>query len=145
MIKQRQKSGEAGDNVMELLCEHYLPAVFQYVNYWVNNTELAEELTLSALKKALVRLKDGYKEEKTFALGVFTTARKEIQSHSRISSLKPILPNLSHQEQEVISLKFGAALDNRRISKILSLPESSVGRIIYESLCKLNGCLEVPK
>lgn len=145
MLKLRQKSGEAGENVVELLCEQYLPAVLQYVYYWVNNTELAEELTLNALKKDMANYRDGYIDENTFALGVFATARKEVQSDSRLSSLKPILPNLSHQEHEVVSLKFGAALDNRRISKILNLTESTVGRIIYESLCKLNGCMEVPK
>ncbi len=145
MLKLRQESGEAGENVVELLCEHYLPAVFQYVNYWVNNTELAEELTLSSLKKAMANYRDGYREENTFALRVFTSARKEVQSHSRLSSLKPILPNISYQEHEVVSLKFGAALDNRRISKILNLTESTVGRIIYESLSKLNGCMEVSK
>ncbi len=145
MFKLRHKSGEISENVIELLCERYLPVVFQYINYWVNNTELAEELTLRALKKALIRFGEGYTEEITFALGIFTTARKEIQNHSRVSSLKPILPNLSHQEQEVISIKLGAELDNRRIAKILNLPESDVGRIVYESLGKLNGCLEVSK
>lgn len=145
MLKLRQKSGEAGENVAELLCEHYLPSVFQYVNYWVNNTELAEELTLSSLKKDMANYRDGYINENTFALVVFATARNKVQSHSRLSSLKPILPNLSHQEHEVVSLKFGAVLDNWRISKILNLTESNVGRIIYESLCKLNGCMEVLK
>lgn len=145
MFKSRQNSGEDIESVTELLCEQYLPAVFQYINCWVNNTQLAEELTLKALKKALARYRNHYKQEDTFSIGVFATARKEIKEHSPMSSFKPILPNLTPQEHEVISLKFGAALDNQGISNILGLPESSISRIIYQSLCKLNGCLEVPK
>ncbi len=145
MTKLRQKSSEASENIVEILCEQYLPAVLRYVNCWVNNTELAEELTLSAIKKALARYRCSSREDNVFAIKVFAAARKEVQSHLRISSFKPVLHVLSNQEQEVYSLKFGAGLDNRRISKILGLSESTIGRIFYESLCKMNGCMKVSK
>lgn len=145
MSKLRPNSSEEIESINEILCEQYLPRVFQYVSYWVSNTQLAEELTLKALKKALVTYKTFYKQENTFSIGVFATARKGIRNYLQISGFKPSLPDLSSQEQEVISLKLGARLNIQRISKILGLSKSNVSRIIYQSLCKLNGCLEVPK
>ncbi len=39
------------DLTIDILCQRYLPRVFQYISYWGKNAEEAEELTLLALKK----------------------------------------------------------------------------------------------
>jgi DNA-directed RNA polymerase specialized sigma24 family protein len=137
VLKSRQTAAEVKESVSDLLCEQYLPRVFRYVSYWVDNRQSAEDLTLNSLKQALARYGSCCKNESIFSIGVFAVARKEIQDYLRISSIKPIRPNLSPQEQEVISLKLGAMLDNRRISKITGFSESSVSTLICQSLCKL--------
>jgi RNA polymerase sigma factor (sigma-70 family) len=51
--------------------------------------------------------------------------------------LQSCLAQLSHSEQEIISLKFGAEMTNRQIAGMLSLSESNVGIIIYRAVRKL--------
>lgn len=144
MLKSRRNSTEDAENMAELLCEQYLPRVFQYINYWVNDTKIAEELTLKALKKALVKYKGYYSDEKKFSTVIFAGARKEIQDSLKKGTIKPILSGLSSQEQEVISLRLAAALNNQMISKLTGLSESKVSTIVHQSLCKLRNCIEVP-
>jgi DNA-directed RNA polymerase specialized sigma24 family protein len=138
-------SREDIEKAVDILCMQYLPRVFQYVSYWANNAELAEELTFKTLKKALVRYRGCYKDEKLFSTGIFASARREVQDCVKAGVIKPILPGLSTQEQEVISMKLGGMLNTQSISKILGLSELSISRIIYQSLCKLRGCMEDPK
>jgi DNA-directed RNA polymerase specialized sigma24 family protein len=131
------------ESLAELLVEQYLPRVLHYVNYWVKDTCLAEELTIQTLKQALASYTDCCNNENTFSVKVFVIARQEILSHFQIRSFNPALPNLSLPEQEVLSLKLGALLDNPAIARILGLSESSVSSIIFQSLSKLSAKLEV--
>ena len=57
--------------------------------------------------------------------------------------LHSCLAELSSSEQEIISLKFGAEMTNRQISKMLSLSESNVGIIIYRAVRKLRDRFKV--
>jgi DNA-directed RNA polymerase specialized sigma24 family protein len=132
------------ENITGILCEHYLARVLQYVHYWVKDTRAAEELTLKALKKALAKSRNCYNDERKFSAVVFTCARKEILDCAKSGSVKPVFPGLSNQEQEVISLRLGAALNNLMISKLLRLSEPVVGAIIHRSLGKLKEYTEVP-
>lgn len=144
MLKFRRQSEEDIENDAISLCEKYLPRVFQYVNYWLKDTKKAEDLTMKTLKKALIKLRSCAKDEKTFTQGVFSYARNEIQGYLKVSRVKPILSGLSAQEQEVISLKLAAEVNNAIISKLLGLSELKVETIVYQSLCKLRSCMEVP-
>jgi len=47
------------------------------------------------------------------------------------------LAGLPQQEQEIISLKFGAEMNNRQIAGMLSLSESNVGTTLYRAVRKL--------
>ncbi|MDD5039306.1 MAG: sigma-70 family RNA polymerase sigma factor [Dehalococcoidales bacterium] len=143
MLKSRHNSVDI-ESVTELLCEQYLPRVFQYINCWINGSAIAEEITLKALKKALVKYRNCYKDEKKFSTGLFRCARNEILGYLKVSTVKPILPGLSTQEQEVISLRLAAMVNNGMISKLLGLSESKVGTIVHQSLCKLKDQMEVP-
>ena len=51
--------------------------------------------------------------------------------------LQACLAGLPQQEQEIISLKFGAELTNRQIAGMLSLSESNVGTILYRAVRRL--------
>jgi hypothetical protein len=44
-FKLAYRSEEDIENTTGILCEQYLPEVYQYINYWVDNNQLAEELT----------------------------------------------------------------------------------------------------
>ena len=139
MLKLRGRSRDDSENIAGIFAEQYLARVFQYIHYWVYNQAVAEDLTLKVIKRVINRDKDFCRDEEKFVTAVFAASREEIRNYSPAGPLKPLLLNLSHQEQEVISLKLGAVLDNRKISLILNLPESCIGRIICESLRKLNG------
>ena len=54
-----------------------------------------------------------------------------------LNHLKVCMGRLSQQEQEIISLKFGAEITNRQIARMLGLSESNVGTIIYRAVKKL--------
>jgi DNA-directed RNA polymerase specialized sigma24 family protein len=144
VFKPEWNSNGNNANITELLCEQYLPRVFQYVNYWLNDRETAEEITLKAMKEALINYGNCYKDEKKLSAGIFKCARKNILDYLKMNKSKPVLSGLSVQEQEVISLRLAAVLNNRMISKLLRLSESRVGTIVRQSLCKLRDCMEVP-
>ncbi len=62
---------------------------------------------------------------------------EEVIKKEELKSLDTYLRELSQQEREIISLKFGAELNNRQIAQILRLSESNVGTILYRAICKL--------
>lgn len=47
---------------------------------------------------------------------------------------------LPQREQEIVSLKFGAELNNRRIATVLGLREGNVGIILFRAIRKLRDC-----
>jgi RNA polymerase sigma factor (sigma-70 family) len=51
--------------------------------------------------------------------------------------LQSCISQLGQQEQEIISLKFGAEMTNRQIARMTGLSESNVGIIIYRTVRKL--------
>jgi RNA polymerase sigma factor (sigma-70 family) len=54
-----------------------------------------------------------------------------------LSTLQSCITQLSAQEKEIISLKFGAEMKNRQIAKMLGISESNVGTIVYRTIRKL--------
>ena len=51
--------------------------------------------------------------------------------------LRQCISKLSPKEQEIISLKFGAEMNNRQIAGLLGLSDSNVGVILYRAVRKL--------
>jgi RNA polymerase sigma-70 factor, ECF subfamily len=62
---------------------------------------------------------------------------EESDRAEEIRLLNSCLVQLSPPEREIISLKFGAEMNNRQIAKMLSLTDSNVGIIIYRAVRKL--------
>ena len=51
------------------------------------------------------------------------------------------MARLGERERDVLSLKFGAGLTNRRIARLIGISESHVGVIVYRSLHRLRNLL----
>jgi RNA polymerase sigma factor (sigma-70 family) len=49
---------------------------------------------------------------------------------------------LPKREQEIVSLKFGAELNNRNIAAALKLSDSNVGTILFRAIQKLKECFQ---
>ena len=56
--------------------------------------------------------------------------------------LRQALGGLGDREREIVSLKFGASMTNRKIAQLLDISESNVGTILYRSLNKMKTQLE---
>ena len=54
-------------------------------------------------------------------------------------TLKSLIAKLSPSEQEIISLKFGARMNNRQIAQATGLTESNVGTTIWRTVNKLRS------
>jgi len=144
VFKSEGNSNENEGSIKELLCEQYLPRVFQYLNYWLNDQEIAEGMTLKAMKEALVKYGNCFNDERKLSAGIFKCARKNILDYSKMNKSKPMLSGLSVQEQEVISLRLAAEVNNRMIATLLGISEAKIVPIIRQSLGKLRDCMEVP-
>jgi RNA polymerase sigma-70 factor (ECF subfamily) len=67
-------------------------------------------------------------------------AEEEAVRKEELYRLQLCLAGLPQQEQEIISLKFGAELTNRQIAGMLNISESNVGTILYRAVRKLRDC-----
>jgi len=67
-------------------------------------------------------------------------AEEETVRKEELYRLQACLARLAQQEQEIISLKFGAELTNRQIAGMLNISESNVGTILYRAVRKLRDC-----
>jgi RNA polymerase sigma factor (sigma-70 family) len=66
--------------------------------------------------------------------------QEETERREEYEQLRVCLATLPQREQEIISLKFGAELNNRQIASVLSLSENNVGTILFRAICKLRNC-----
>ena len=76
-------------------------------------------------------------EEATEMASESVPPEEEVIRKEELQKLQTCLAGLPSQEQEIISLKFGAELTNRQIAGMLSLSESNVGTILYRAVRKL--------
>jgi RNA polymerase sigma factor (sigma-70 family) len=60
-----------------------------------------------------------------------------VTQQEELQRLHDFLSQLSQQEQDIISLKFGAELTNRQIAGMLNLSDSNVGVIVHRTIHKL--------
>ena len=152
------------------LYEEFLPRVFRYVRYRVNDLQVAEDLTSAVFEKALASFSRFSSGRASFSTWVFTIARNTVIDHYRVRGrrqtvsleeaaidvssseprpeeavekqeererLRTCLSELSREEQEIISLKFGSGLSNREIASTIGLSESNVGTKLYRAVRKL--------
>jgi RNA polymerase sigma-70 factor (ECF subfamily) len=68
------------------LYEEYLPRVFRYVRYRVNNEQTAEDLTSLVFEKALTNFEKYSRDMASFSTWIFTIARNAVIDHYRVSA-----------------------------------------------------------
>lgn len=71
-----------------------------------------------------------------------TTPERELLDREQRETLERCVLSLPERKQELIALKFGARLTNRRIAQIMDLSESNVGTLLYRTVRKLRDQLK---
>ncbi len=149
------------------LYDEYMPKVYRYIYYRVNDTPLCEDLTSSVFEKALVNFGRYSSDKASFSTWVFSIARNTLIDHYRAQ--RPVAPieaaagmpsqapsphetasrheemrrlnecisALSTEDQEIVRLKFAGELNNRQIARVTGLTESNVGTRLFRAIRKL--------
>ena len=66
----------------------------------------------------------------------------QTEKREELKRLRFCFESLAPYEQEIVSLKFGAELNNRRIALMLDLTANNVGTVLYRAICKLRSCVK---
>lgn len=143
-----------------------LPRVYNFFRYRVGDGPIAEDLTAATFEKAW-HSRERYREDLgAFSTWLFTIARNTAIDHFRrrrntvsldkvaelrgapgvelmverrrdFERLSELLAALSPRDRELIAMKYGADLTNRRIAALTGLSESNVGTILYRTVRRL--------
>jgi len=142
-----------------------LPKLYNYFRYRLGDETVAEDLTSVVLEKAWLKRHRYRRDRASFSAWLFAIAKNEVVAYLRkrpisvplsmgekapdetaehilehsqdLQTLSDLLADLPERERELISLKFGADLNNRQISAIMGLSESNVGTILNRVLQRL--------
>ena len=145
-----------------------LPRLYNYFRFRTGRDADVEDLTARTFEKAW-KARDRYRRDLSgFSTWLFSIARnvaidylRASQKHlpleaagdiatastpeddaakrSDIRRLAQLTAHLSDRAQELIALKYGAALNNRMISRITGLSESNVGTVLQRTVEKLRS------
>jgi RNA polymerase sigma-70 factor (ECF subfamily) len=147
-----------------------LPRLYNYFRYRLGDEIAAEELTSTVLENAWLKRHKYRRDRAAFSTWLFSIAKNEVVAYLRrrrvslpisvaetvtgetiehgleqtqnIQLLSRLLAGFPERERELLSLKFGADLNNREISTITGLSESNVGTILSRVLQKLREQME---
>lgn len=172
MIFQHQ-SNTLTDNEFAKLYEKHLDAIFSYCFFRVGDRQLAEDVTADTFEQAWRDRRRYNPEQASFTTWLFAIARhriiddqrkqgrrtvismngrhsdemplpeEQVARKAQFTHLYNIVRMLPDEHQELIALKFGAGLSNRRIGELLNKNESAVGSTVYRIMQKLRQHLEV--
>jgi RNA polymerase sigma-70 factor (ECF subfamily) len=145
--------------------DNELPRLYNYFRYRLGDEAAAQDLTSVVLEKAWLKRHRYRRDRAAFSAWLFAIAKNEVIAYLRkrrisapismadkatgetaehilehaqdLQTLSHLLADLPERERELISLKFGADLNNREISTITGLSESNVGTILSRALQKL--------
>src|SRR6185437_12136282 len=147
----------------DALYSDQLPRIYNYFRFRVGAYADAEDLTARTFEKAW-RARSRYRRDLAgFSTWLFTiahnvamdflrsrrpqisldaveempadgTPEKDAERHSDLVRLSALAARLSEREQELIALKYGAALDHRQIARLTRLTESNVGTILHRAV-----------
>ena len=145
-----------------------LPRLYNYFRFRIGRDADVEDLTARTFEKAW-KARDRYQRDLSgFSTWLFSIARNVAIDHLRASQkhlpleaagdvatattpeddaakrsdiqrLAQLTAHLSDRAQELIALKYGAALNNRMISRITGLSESNVGTVLQRTVEKLRS------
>ena len=74
------------------LYDEYLDKVYRYIQYRVNNMQLAEDLTSTVFEKALVNFDKFSNDRASFSTWIFSIARNTVIDHYRVSGKRKTVP-----------------------------------------------------
>jgi RNA polymerase sigma-70 factor (ECF subfamily) len=87
------------------LYEEYLDKVFRYIQYRVNNMQLAEDLTSAVFEKALVNFSKYSSDKASFSTWIFSIARNVVIDYYRV-----------HGKRQTVSLEETTEMPSRDLS-----------------------------
>ena len=150
-----------------------LPKLYNYFRYRLGDEVVAKDLTSVVLEKAWLKRHRYCKDRAAFSTWLFAIAKNEVigylskqhislpvsiaekatgetaeqmlEQSQDLRQLTHLLAVLPERERELISLKFGADLNNREIAVVTGLSESNVGTILSRVLQKLREQWESAK
>ena len=152
--------------------KEYLPRVYNFFRYRVDDRTLAEDLTSVTFEKAW-RGRSRFRQDlSAFSTWLFTIARnvaidhfrrkendtsleavqepvdpvsleETVQNNHDVARLSALVSQLPARERELIAFKYGAGLNNREIARLTHLSDSNVGIILYRVVAKLRIEMEV--
>ena len=67
---------------------------------------------------------------------------EQVESLEEVRQLRLCLAGLPRIDQDIISLKFGADMNNREIARVLNMSESNVGTRLYRAVRRLRDTFE---
>ena len=147
--------------------DQYLPHVFHYMCYKVGNVQVAEDLTATTFEKAWRSKHHFRKSKGAVQSWIFGIARHVVADHYRkpcreesldylietgsttpsveekvqnsedFESIFKIIQSFPKRDKELIALKYGAELTNRKIASITGLSETNVGTILHRSIVRI--------
>ncbi len=80
--------GVSTKEVFAELYEEYLPRVFRYIRYKVNNTQVAEDLTSTTFEKALTNFSKFSEDKASFPTWIFSISRNTVIDYYRAQGRK---------------------------------------------------------
>jgi RNA polymerase sigma-70 factor (ECF subfamily) len=157
------------------LYDEHIGALFNYCLYRVGDPAVAEDLTADIFERAWRARRRYDPDRASFATWLFAIARRRVIDWQRRQGRRPtvnldedlasprpgpavraeqaeerrrlhrLIQNLPEESQELIALKFGAGMTNRRIAEIVGKSETAVGSALYRLVRKLRGQWEESK
>jgi RNA polymerase sigma factor (sigma-70 family) len=156
---------------LDALYTDHVRRVYNYFRYRVGDNETAEDLTAATFEKVWSKRDQFRGNAENFTAWLYTIARNVINDYFRKSPplvaldaanrltapeniaeqieqagefarLTVAINRLPGRERDIITLKYGAELNNRQIARQLKLTESNVGTILNRTLNRLRLELE---
>lgn len=153
-----------------LYAEH-IGRVFNFFRYRVGDEQIAQDLTATTFEKAWKKRTQFRGQPKAFVGWLYAIARNVANDYFRKRSdtialddfselscgkvvaeqvaqkiefgrLVHFIQQLPERERDLITLKYGADLNNRQIAQLLKLSESNVGSILHRTVGKLRKQME---
>lgn len=151
------------------LYEAHLHAVYNYCLFRVGDVAVAEDLAADSFERAWRARDRYRPDRAEFTTWLFTIVRRAVidwqrrharypqvalndqhpdsapspdaraETAERYARLRRLLLALELQEQELIALKFGAAMTNRQIARLVGKSESAVGSALHRIMRKLRA------
>jgi len=150
----------------------HVKRIYNFFRYRVGNDQVAEDLTATTFEKAWRKRRQFRGKRDEFVHWLYVIARnvandyfrksptlvglEEIATYADPASISEdverqiefqrlvyYINQLSERDREIVTLKYGAGLNNRQIAKQMKLSESNVGSILHRTIQKLRQQMEI--